>query len=152
MKEHVEKIKMIINEVRRNENIKITSKLNLNKSERIVDKLGSLSNDCQICEQKLLELEDHLIHLEKKNQLQEFDFKHHSKLIRDVYSHLQKTHKLLPEGYYVSVFLSVGISIGVMFGLTIFDNIALGIPIGICIGMAIGSGLDADAKKNGKTI
>ncbi|WP_226669747.1 hypothetical protein [Metabacillus litoralis] len=153
MKQHVEKIKATINELKRIDNKKINTKLDLNKSERVLDKLGTLASDCQECEQQLVEFENHYNQiLDKNKHLQESDYKQHKKLIREAYSHLQKNHKLLPEGYYLSVFISVGISIGVMFGLTIFDNIALGLPIGMCIGIAIGSGLDADAKKNGKTI
>lgn len=153
MKQHVDKIKATINELRRIDNKKINTVLDLNKCERVIDKLGTLANDCQECEQQLVEFEKHYNHiLEKNNQLQESDYKLHKKLIRAAYSHLQKNHKLLPDGYYLSLFISVGMSIGVMFGLTIFDNIALGLPIGMCMGIAIGSGLDADAKKNGKTI
>ncbi|MBM7602825.1 putative membrane protein YccC [Metabacillus crassostreae] len=153
MKQHVEKIKAILNELKRIDNKKINTRLDLNKCERVIDKLGTLASNCQECEQQLVEFENHYNHiLENNNQLQESDYKHHKKLIRAAYSHLQKNHKLLPEGYYLSLFLSVGMSIGVMFGLTIFDNIALGLPIGMCMGIAIGAGLDADAKKNGKTI
>ncbi|WP_234028562.1 hypothetical protein [Lentibacillus sp. Marseille-P4043] len=69
-------------------------------------------------------------------------------------SNLQKKHKLVEEGYYLGIFMSLGLSLGVVFGLTVLDIGLLGLPIGVgmCIGLAIGSGMDADAKKRGKTI
>lgn len=153
MKDHVDQIKTMINKIRSADNKKISTKLDLNKCERIVEKLGSLSIDCQECEQQLLECKNHFIKLKSNiDMIEETDIKQHKQLIHQTVSHLQKKHKLLPEGYYFSVFMSVGMSLGVVFGLTLFDNIALGIPIGMCMGIAIGSGLDAAAKKKGKTI
>ncbi|MGM0867471.1 MAG: hypothetical protein ACQEWF_22680 [Bacillota bacterium] len=153
MKDHVDQIKTMINELRSVDNKKISTKLDLNKCERLVEKLGSLSINCQECEQYLLEFKNHFIQLKSNiDKIEETDFKQHQQLIHQTFSHLQKKHKLQPEGYYLGIFMSLGISFGVVFGLTIFDNIALGIPIGMCVGLAIGSSLDAYAKKKEKTI
>ncbi|WP_042454145.1 hypothetical protein [Neobacillus dielmonensis] len=131
----------------------ILQKYNLNKCERVAEKLNNFSPNCMECQQQLSELKDHLIQLEsKKDRLEYTDYNHHNQLIKGITSHLHKKHKLLPEGYYLSIYMSFGISIGCALGLTIFNNIALGIPIGMGIGIAIGAGLDADAKKKGKTI
>ncbi|WP_235991733.1 hypothetical protein [Metabacillus schmidteae] len=153
MNEHIDHINTMINELKATNNKKISAKLDLNKCERLADKLASLSKDCQDCEQQLKEFKDHIIQLnKKKDQIDKFDLKQHTQIIHQIYSHLQKQHKLLPEGYYMSIYMSIGISLGVVFGLTIFENIALGIPIGMCLGIAIGAGLDAEVKKKGNTI
>ncbi|WP_026562696.1 hypothetical protein [Bacillus sp. J37] len=153
MKDHLDQIEATIKELRSIDNKKTTGKLNLNKCERIAEKLDSLSGNCKECEQQLLELKNHFIKLKADiDGLDKNDLKQHQQFIQQICNHLQKTHKLLPEGYYMSIYMSIGMSLGVVFGLTIFDNIALGIPIGMCFGMAIGAGLDADLKKKGKTI
>lgn len=153
MKEYIDQIKAMINELRALDNKKISAKLDLNKSERLVEKLASLSKGCQECEQYLREFKDHLVQLiQKKDHIDKPDLKQHTQFIRQIYSHFQKKHKLLPEGYYMGIYMSIGMSLGVVFGLTIFDNIALGIPIGMCLGIAVGAGLDADVKKKGNTI
>ncbi|MCM3439448.1 hypothetical protein [Metabacillus halosaccharovorans] len=153
MKDHLDQIKATIMELRNIDNKKITGKLDLNKCERVAKKMDSLSENCQECEQQLLELKNHLIQLKLNiDNLDKQALKQHHLLIQKSYNHLQKKHKLLPEGYYMSIYMSIGMSLGVVFGLTIFDNIALGIPIGMCLGIAIGTGLDADVKKKGKTI
>lgn len=87
----------------------------------------------------------------KSNRTFSSQYKHNTK-VNKFSTHLQKQHKLLPQGHYLGIYMSLGVSIGVVFGLTIFDNIALGIPIGIGMGIAIGTGLDADAKKKGQTL
>ncbi|WP_226527043.1 hypothetical protein [Metabacillus niabensis] len=153
MNDHFEQIKATIKELRSIDNKKTTGKLGLNKCKRVAEKLDLLSENCQECEQQLLELKNRLIKLKADiDGLDKNNLKQHQQFIQQVCNHLQKTHKLLPEGYYVSIYMSIGMSLGVVFGLTIFDNIALGIPIGMCFGIAIGAGLDADVKKKGKTI
>jgi hypothetical protein len=131
----------------------IYKKLDLDKCERIVEKLGSFSSSCKDCQQHLLELMN-VLNLIKGNfdRLDGTNLKQFKQLINGITSHLQNKHKMVQEGHYLALFISLGMSLGVVFGLTIFDNIGLGIPIGMSIGLAIGAGLDADAKKNGKTI
>src|SRR5690606_1667397 len=77
-----------------------------------------------------------------------------SSKLNEIKSYLQKQHKLIPEGFYMSVYMPLGTSLGLVFGLALFDfdNIALGLPIGLCLGIAVGTSLDADAKKKGKSI
>ncbi|WP_245823528.1 hypothetical protein [Metabacillus halosaccharovorans] len=153
MNDHLDQIKTTIKELRKIDNKKNTGKLDFNKCERVAEKLDSLSENCQECEQQLLELKNHFIKLKADlDNLDKNALKQHQHFIQQTYNHLQKKHKLLPEGYYMSIYMSIGMSMGVVFGLTIFDNIALGIPIGMCLGIAIGAGLDADIKKKGKTI
>ena len=94
----------------------------------------------------LIQIKDNIDRLDDTN------LKQYKQLINGITSHLQNQHKLVQEGHYLAIFMSLGMSLGVVFGLTIFDNIGLGIPIGVSMGLAIGAGLDADAKKRGKTI
>ncbi len=153
MKEDLDQIKAIIVELKTIDNKKSSAKLDLNKCERLAEKLASLSKDCHECQQHLKEFNEHFIQLnQKKDQIDKADLKKHTQFIHHICSHLQKQHNLFPEGYYMGIYMSIGISLGIVFGLTIFDNIALGIPIGMCLGIAIGTGLDADVKKKGKTI
>ncbi|WP_242634647.1 hypothetical protein [Bacillus timonensis] len=127
-------------------------KLNLNKCERVVQKLASFSENCEDCQLYLLDLKNHFNQLEGNIDRIDTVLTQHKKVINDIVSHLQKKHKLVPEGMYLTLYMSIGMSLGIVFGLTIFENIGLGIPIGLSIGIAIGAGLDADAKKKGNTI
>ncbi|MEH7387022.1 hypothetical protein V7147_16665 [Bacillus sp. JJ1521] len=152
MEKHVDAIKAIISKLRSTISKESSKKLDLNKCERVVNKLDSFSVTCEECQQHLLKLKNHFVQLESNAKEIDMDIKQHKKVIHDIVSHLEKKHKLVQEGMYLSLFLSIGISMGVVFGLTIFDNIGLGLPIGMSMGIAIGVGLDADAKKKGKTI
>lgn len=64
---------------------------------------------------------------------------------------LLKKYNLVPQGYYMLVWMPLGIGIGLPFGL-IFKNIALGIPIGIGLGLAIGAILDLKAKRENRQL
>jgi hypothetical protein len=132
---------------------KQTSKFELDKLGRVLERLYSFSSECEECGQKLLEAEGQVVNLnENLNNLENIDYKEYRKVLDNAVQHLQQQHKLIINGYYMSIYMSIGMSLGLVFGLTIFDNIGLGLPIGMAIGMAIGTGLDADAKKKGKTI
>jgi hypothetical protein len=131
----------------------ISTKLELDKCERVVGRLGSFSTTCTECQHHLSEMNQHFKQLEARaDQIGETEMKQHKKWMYPVTSHLQNKHMLITPRYYLAIYMSLGMSLGVTFGLTIFDNIALGIPIGMSIGLAIGAGLDAEAKKKGRTI
>lgn len=133
--------------------IQTAKKLNLDLLERIIKRLGEFSPECDECSQSLNELEEYIKQLkDKQGGLDKNDLKQNSIKLNSITAHLQKQHKLVTEGCYLSIFMCLGMSIGLVFGLTIFDNIALGLPIGMGIGVAIGSGMDADAKKKGMVI
>ena len=132
---------------------KAIKKLDFPQTEKIATRLSDLSTDCETCSRMLSELEASLGNLLAGNQNE------NSQLISNLQKNkkasldqLLKNHKLVQEGYYVSIYMSVGLSLGLVFGLIIFDNLALGLPIGIAVGYAIGSGMDADAKKKGNVI
>lgn len=141
----------ILEEIENDNNKQVNTKLEIDKSKRIVQRLASFSTDCDTCKRSFTELEEHILQLRnKKLTLKETN--NYKQKLKSISTHLQKQHKLLPQGHYLGIYMSLGVSIGVVFGLTIFDNIALGIPIGIGMGIAIGTGLDADAKKKGQTL
>lgn len=64
---------------------------------------------------------------------------------------LMKKYQVVPQGYYMLLWMPLGIAIGLPFGL-IFKNIALGIPIGLGLGLAIGAFLDLKAKKENRQL
>ncbi len=149
----MEKLNTILEELKNTVDEKAAKKLGLDKCKRIIEKLYSFSSDCEECDRRFNEIEKQIIQLfEKRNVLEENDFKQQKQIISSIISHLQKQHKLIPSGYYMSLFISIGSSLGVVFGFLIFDNIALGLPIGIGIGAAIGASFDEDAKKKGLTL
>lgn len=153
MDNQTDHVKSMISELRRTVSEPILKKLNLNKCERVAEKLASFSSNCEDCQVQLLELENQLnLIKEDIETIDDTKIKLFQQSISHITSHLEKKHKLIQEGHYLAIYMSLGISLGVVFGLTIFDNIALGIPIGMCLGLAIGTGLDSDAKKKGKTI
>lgn len=132
---------------------KIAEKLELDKCDRIIKRLGSFSTECEVCAQSLADLEKDLTQL--RNNLDKIDqneIKIHQQKISQIVSHLQKEHRLVQSDYHLSIYMSIGMGLGLVFGLVIFDNLALGLPIGMGIGIAIGAGLDEDAKKKGRTI
>ncbi|WP_010280707.1 hypothetical protein [Bacillus timonensis] len=152
MEQHVNDIMTIIKRMRKTISKESSKKLDLNKCERVVQRLESFSASCVEYEQYQVKLKDHLIQLEANVDEMNTDFNQHKKVIQCIVSHLQKEHKLVPEGMYLTLYMSIGMSLGMVFGFTVFDNLTLGLPIGMSMGIAIGAGLDADAKKKGNTI
>ncbi|WP_428909945.1 hypothetical protein [Niallia sp. Krafla_26] len=129
---------------------KVAPKLELDKCNRMIQKLSSFSPHCAVCEQHFLDLEEQIIRLtDRSKQLKKQDYIHHKQIMNYITSHLMKQHKLVTSGYYTSIYMSIGTGLGVAFGQLLFENMALGLSLGIGIGVAIGAGLDGDAKKKG---
>lgn len=152
-KQRVDQLKAILQDFRDTVDEKVAAKLELDKCNRIIQKLSSFSSDCVVCDQHLLDLENHIIELTDGSKRQEpYDYKQHQQILSYITSHLMKQHKIVRSGYYLSVYMSLGTGIGVALGQAVFDSLALGISLGIGIGVAIGAGLDADANKKGLTL
>jgi len=66
-------------------------------------------------------------------------------------SKLMKLYKLVPDGYYIAIFMPFGIAIGTSLGVAM-KNLAIGVSLGLALGIAIGAGLNAKAKKDGKIL
>lgn len=64
---------------------------------------------------------------------------------------LMKKFKMVPEGYYIAVFLPIGLCIGTSLGVAT-KNIGLGMPLGMLFGLVLGAAMNAKAKKEGKIL
>jgi hypothetical protein len=149
----VEKLLNDLGELNERIGEKYAKQLNTKLVERVIKRLGSFSVGCKECEKHLLALDGQIEKLKGKQcQFEKVDFKEQRLQVNAVTSHLQKEHKLITEGYYMTTYMSIGMSIGLIFGLLLFDNVGLGLPFGLSIGIAIGVSMDADAKKKGMTI
>ncbi|WP_019152419.1 hypothetical protein [Robertmurraya massiliosenegalensis] len=60
MDNQTDHVKSMISELRRTVSEPILKKLNLNKCERVAEKLASFSSNCEDCQVQLLELENQL--------------------------------------------------------------------------------------------
>ncbi|WP_449536469.1 hypothetical protein [Ferdinandcohnia sp. Marseille-Q9671] len=152
MENHVEELNEIIRRLRNTSSKERAKKLELDKCERLVQKMDSFSEKCVECREHLLVLKNQFRQLEENIEEKDSNSKQHKKVINDIVSHLQKKHKLVQEGTYLAIYMSIGMSLGMVFGFSLSDNFALWMPIGMSLGIAVGAGLDADAKKKGKTI
>jgi len=132
---------------------KLVKHLDLEKCERIINRLVEFSSDCEACSKHFSDFENHLSQLlNQKEYINKQSIKDHTTFVSQIESHLTDQHDLVSSGHYTGIYMSLGLSLGLLFGLVIFDNIALGLPIGLAIGLAIGAGKDEDTKKKGKTI
>lgn len=130
-----------------------SKRLNITQLIRVVKRLESFSGECEECEKQLSEIGIRINVLKnKQGHLEKFELKEHQQKVNAILSHLQKKHKLVAEGTYLSIYMSIGMSLGLVFGMLIYDNLSMGLSLGMGIGVAIGAGLDANAKKKGLTI
>ncbi|MCG1028908.1 hypothetical protein J5S49_11450 [Virgibacillus halodenitrificans] len=148
--QRVSTLKAILQEIRNTVDEQLNLQLELNKCERIIQRLNSFSAACEECNQHFTLLEDDILQLKDKlGHLKDSDLKHHKQTLETISSHLQGKHKLVSSGHYLSISMCFGPSIGLLFGMLIFDNIGFWLPIGMGIGIIIGAYLDADAGKKG---
>lgn len=143
----------ILSELDKMSNERLKRQLDLKKQRRAIDRLVSFSDECPACELYLHNLKHLLMQFADPAGTQNRKaLRAYNRRVNEITAHMLKQHHLIPEGYFLSIYMTFGISIGVLLGLTVFDNLALGLPLGTCVGVAIGAGLDADAKKKQRTI
>ncbi|MGB2957519.1 MAG: hypothetical protein WBG01_02815 [Bacteroidota bacterium] len=118
---------------------------------RVAKRVAEFAEDCEECRGFQGEINTLASRLGNVEEFSKEERKEYSRTRKKLTEHLQKKHKLVPEGYYVGVGVALGISIGVAIG-TAIQVIGAGIGIGLALGAAIGSSLDAQAKKDGKVI
>jgi tetrahydromethanopterin S-methyltransferase subunit B len=151
--QRVDDVKSMLQALKSTADEETAKKLQWEKCDRIIEKLSSFSSDCEACNEHLTDLEKHIIHLNSKSvSLAEDDIIQLNQKSENISSHLQKEHKMVTSGYYLSIYMTTGMSFGVVLGLILFDNIALWLPIGFGIGIAMGAAMDADAQKKGMVL
>ena len=117
---------------------------------RRVDGFSSYCGECQAFKGEISGLITELGNLVQLPDNKE-KRKSYSKTINNMVKHLQKTHKLVSEGYYIGIGMAIGVGIGAALGAAL-GNPGVGPALGIGIGLAIGSYLDRKAKKEGRVI
>lgn len=123
---------------------------NLEMLCRIISRLTSFNAECTECSECLSSLEKYIDGI-KENADKQTD-KLYQVFLNKMISHLQAKHKLVNDGYYMSIYMPLGLVFGPALSI-IFENMnGIGIGIGLCIGVAIGASLDAKAKKEGRVI
>jgi hypothetical protein len=126
-------------------------KYNVKLLTRAAKRVAEFSDECETCRGLQGEINELVSRLGNADQFSREERKEFRKKQKSLTEHLQKQHKLVPEGYYIAIGAGLGISIGVAIG-TALGNIGAGIGVGIALGVGIGAGLDAQAKKEGKVI
>lgn len=64
---------------------------------------------------------------------------------------LMKKYKIVPNGYYMAVWMPIGVAIGISIGLAM-KNLALGLSLGLGLGLAIGAIFNLNAQKEGRIL
>jgi len=153
MKEKRDRILEVLSDIAASTDLKLLKRLNIEQIKKVTARIDSYAANCLKCTEYMDDLLRIIEEIANNNgQVDEAKIKSLNHLLQVVISHLESVHKLVPEGYYMSIFLSLGMCVGLVFGLAIFDNIAICLPLGLCLGICTGSALDADAKKKGKVI
>jgi uncharacterized membrane protein YccC len=133
--------------------VKQVKRFQIELLEHAINRLGSYSQDCKECEKHLEELNKHLEKLTNQNgQFEKSDWKEHRQLLNAVTAHLQKEHKLVTPGYYMTLYMAIGMSLGPAFALLISWDLAMGLSLGILFGVVTGMMMDENAKKKGLVI
>jgi len=132
-------------------NKKELKRCKLHNLERIVRRVAEFSESCPECQQQQRGV-DELIHaLGGPFQSSKTEQKNYYRKLRTLTTHMTKKHKLRAEGSFLALGLALGPAIGVSLG-SAMQNIGVGIAIGTGLGIALGSGLEARAKREGRTI
>lgn len=114
-----------------------------------VDEFSPECGQCQIFRDEISTLTreaSYLVQADDKDRR-----KAHIKMINGIAGHLQKQHKLVPDGYYIGIGMAIGAGIGAAMGAAL-KGIGGGLPIGIGIGLALGAALDAKARKENRIL
>lgn len=120
---------------------------------KVLLKAASFAGDCEECREFMEEAKVVIADLkDRQARLRKTNIMNLQQKTKAIVAHLQKKHKLVREGHYLSLYMSLGMCFGLVFGLFVFEQYVLGLPIGMCIGIAIGSARDAEAKNKGLTI
>ena len=147
----VEDLLIKMGKLRSELNQKQIKRLKLDLLKRIIERLDDYDETCDICKEHLETIDDMISHDRVFKIFETGSFKEYDSQINNIIKHLEKQHKLIPNGYYMNQYMVLGMIFGTALG-TVFNNIGLGISLGMCIGIVLGSSLDANAKKKGNVI
>ena len=118
---------------------------------RVAKRISDLSKECGECQKFQGDISKLAHDLGGLIQSSKEEKKNYDRKVKEITRHLQKKHKLYPEGTFVGFGIALGPAIGVAIGSGM-GNVGAGIGIGVGIGLVIGSALEANAKKEGKII
>ncbi len=148
---HVEELKKHLLELKHTADQQAVAKMDLDKVERLMNRMVDLEL-CDECESGLMELGEEYKRLKMKaHELEKSDLRSHRKVLNKLLNHVHKVHKIVPQNYYMGVFMPLGLTFGMLIGLGFLENMVYGFTLGISFGLAIGAGLDAKSKKEGLT-
>jgi hypothetical protein len=152
MKNQKEKLMKIIKKTGESLNSDIAKKIDFQQLESVTRRLVQFFDECKECQ----EYTDMIIkYIEDTNKFSDFEDKQELKNfnhdIEAIVSHMQSKHKLITDGYYMSIGLVLGTGIGIASG-SAFNNVSIGISVGMCIGLAVGAGVDAYYRKKGQVL
>ena len=118
---------------------------------RRVDDFSAACGECHLSQSEITKLIEDLGYLLQMPNPDKEKRKSYFKTINNVTKHLQKSHKLVTEGYYLGIGTAIGVGIGAVIGAAL-GNSGAGTGIGVALGLAIGKYLDDKAKKEGRII
>ncbi len=144
-----EKLEKLIHDLHELISPNVAKKINLPQIERASKRLTQFYDECNECREYTDQLIRCMEELAKLGRVEEIkELANLKRITNNVIAHMQKGHKLVIEGQYMSVFMPVGMSIGTAFGVG-FDNLALGMSMGMLIGVTIGILVDDAYRKKG---
>ena len=118
---------------------------------RLAARIDNFATFCPECQPYRQEISELLEVAANPTAIPKAEFKEYTDKVNAITKHLQKTHKLVTQGYYMSLASSIGPGLG--FGIGAFtDNTGAGIGIGVALGTGIGWLLDRKAKREGRVI
>ena len=118
-----------------------------------VDRFSETCGECQLLQQEVKNLVGELGNLsqfpgrEARRQ--------YNRSVDGFMKHLQKQHKLVRKGYYLSIWSGIGFGVGAGVGAALEQfglNAGIGTFLGILLGLAVGWYLDRKAKQEDRVI
>ncbi len=130
---------------------KAQKKHQLDLLERVVRRISEFSTGCSDCLSLQGLITELVSGLNGQGPADRVGLKAYRKKLRSLTHHLYKRHRLRPTGSMIAIGITLGSAVGISLGNGM-SNIGAGIGLGTSIGMALGVGLEARAKREGRTI
>lgn len=117
----------------------------------VAKRVNGFSDDCEKCKNSKEEIEKLVDKLNQVEQQSTEERNNYFYIINLTIRHLQKSHKLIPRGYYTGIGIPVGVIIGAGIGFAL-SKIWISVGIGLCLFLFFGGSLDAKAKREGRVL